>query len=587
MLMILLSNIFLFINLIPWLMIYLRSSNKSNGSKCNSFLDLFQLLLFDHKQIDLLIERFIRLQRVIRNNSTTIHQELNNVSSKNILTRSTIEIYRPTLRIRVMENSSKRSEIVRALLDTGSEHSYISPQLVERIRLKTNQIWPISVRRFPGIPASVCYRSVSGIQLESIGTSKIHRVEQLQLLLDVEHSELARTCRSPSSALIEAIKNGFGIQLSDIESDSPCYDLLIGQDLLNGEILRYDNDDELQLKMIGSELTIWKTRFGSTVIGRFDKSKSYDNKPFHDTNIVSIRQQMIKVCSTRKEFSILAYLFVLLPSLIIFINLTTILSTIFILLCTIPVRFRKMEQYLWFLSFCLWIMDQNIELFFNGIKPFIYNRNKRSLLEQCSFQPLLSAKISDLNLKQTEQVTLLFDSGAIYSYISYDLIRKLDLQDEIITIGKRKAIRLLLSSNCNESYQRKILLWVHPNSIQSALFDHSTTYVSDYIKQNLDKNIEWNTNIPNNDHRLIIIGSDLMGSLLTKSIDEHVRLNRWLVATKTKFGWFLQGTSSERIFDSCSNANMMINKPSIGIVLTSLLFLWFDLLPFIVFESCY
>ncbi|KAJ6218928.1 hypothetical protein RDWZM_004740 [Blomia tropicalis] len=228
-----------------------------------------------------------------------------------------------------------------------------------------------------------------------------------------------------------------------------------------------------------------------------------------------------------------------------------------------------------------------MELFFNGVKPFIYNRNKRSLLEQCSFQPLLSAKISDLDLKQTEQVTLLFDSGAIYSYISYDLIRKLDLQDEIITIGKRKAIRLLLSSNCNESYQRKILIWIHPNSFQSALFDHSTTYVSDYIKQNLDKNIEWNTNIPNNDQRLIIIGSDLMGSLLTKSIDEHVRLNRWLVATKTKFGWFLQGTSSGRNFDSCSNANMMINKPTIGIVLTSLLFLWFDLLPFIVFESCY
>ena len=89
---------------------------------------------------------------------------------------------------------------------------------------------------------------------------------------------MARTCRSPSSALI-----GFGIQLSDIEHDSPCYDLLIGKDLLNREILKYDNEDELQLKMIGSELTVWKTRFGSTVIGRFDTIfliffKIYNNK---------------------------------------------------------------------------------------------------------------------------------------------------------------------------------------------------------------------------------------------------------------------------------------------------------------------
>ncbi len=251
---------------------------KSAPNKSNPIIYIFSCLLGD--SLPQILKQHCQLLNIFNVNDKLIKPKLSNkkfalkiVSNKESQNKL-ISIYRPTLKI-LIKNSSGQSAVARALLDTGSAYSYISPQLVRRINCSTRLIWPLYISRFCGQSSEIVYQTATDVKLHSIENIAVSS-NCLELLIDCETDDSKRTCRAPSKNLASKLATVFGINLSDNENqdascDLPHYDLLIGQDILHSEVLL----NSMNVVKLTKDLSILKTKFGYAVMGRWNDQTEF------------------------------------------------------------------------------------------------------------------------------------------------------------------------------------------------------------------------------------------------------------------------------------------------------------------------
>lgn len=248
---------------------------KSAPNKSNPIVHAFSILFGD--SLPQVLKRHCELLNIFNINDKLSKSKLgqsktfSKVKSEKESQNKTISIYRPTLMI-VVTNGSGKSAVARALLDTGSAYSYISPQLVHRINCSKRFIWPIIVSRFCGEPSDIVYQTATNVQLHSTENSAIS-TSSLELLIDFEDDESKRTCRPPTKSLVDKLSSSYGVYLSDNAVDQLHYDLLIGQDLLHSQIL-LGSMSTMKLK---KDLSLINTKFGHAVMGRWNDQTEFEN----------------------------------------------------------------------------------------------------------------------------------------------------------------------------------------------------------------------------------------------------------------------------------------------------------------------
>lgn len=266
---------------------------KSTPNKSNPIIYVFSCLFGDF--MPQILKRHCKLLNMFNINDKLSKPKLSKrkfaskVSTKTDSQNKIISLYRPTLKF-LVENSSGQSAVARALLDTGSAYSFISPQLVQRINCSTRLIWPIYVSRFCGEPSEIIYQTATNVKLHSTENLAVNS-NCLEFLIDFETDESKRTCRAPSKSLASKLATNFGINLSDNESQdastSPHYDLLIGQDILHSEVLL----SSMNVVKLTKDLSILKTKFGCAVMGRWNDQTEFDeslNENFENASALSV-----------------------------------------------------------------------------------------------------------------------------------------------------------------------------------------------------------------------------------------------------------------------------------------------------------
>lgn len=237
----------------------------------------------------------------------------------------------------------------------------------------------------------------------------------------------------------------------------------------------------------------------------------------------------------------------ILPSTFIFLHLVLVV-TIFTLALPILLFIHKIFLHLTkivevFLSLYFSLSFFSTEFFFTFISPYVKlpSNVTKYHYDQIpySYQPTVYAFIENSQYpNRSLGASILLDTGSIYSYICSSLAQQLNCK--VVTYGARKAVWVKLKS-FSTSTELEVLLWIH-ESLQFKHCPRPSSQISKIVNCREHGTVIQREYCSFKTYN-VIIGSDLLSSVLSHSTANVHKIHHNLVAHPCRLGWVVQGAN--------------------------------------------